>query len=447
MSTSVVSSESSRNAKSSSKPYGKVVLTLKNSLLPDEKLSGTPSQDDGLDFETETDLRILGCELIQTAGILLRLPQVSMATGQVLFQRFYYSKSFVRHDMETTAMACVCLASKIEEAPRSIRDVMNVFNHVKQVKNQKTISPMILDQNYVTKKTQVIKAERRVLKELGFCVHLMHPHKLIVMYLRVLGYLNNISFVQNAWNYMNDSFRTNVFVRYQPETIACACIYLTARKLDIPLPKNPPWFGVFGVLEDDIKEICFQVLRLYKRQKPSAEDLDRRVKELRVLYQEERQKVRSQASTAQRKATDADANAHSRNGSASPSGSKNGPRSINSSPRLGFYSRKEHYSSKHRSRSRSTSLSRSPYRKHSRKTKKNRMRTPSRSKSRSRSPYDRKSRKTKARRSPSHSPTPSRKSHKSERSITETRGHAAEKATTEQNTRVHVRSISTSMTN
>lgn len=63
--------------------------------------------------------------------------QVAMATGQVLFQRFYYSKSLVRHNMETTAMGCICLASKIEEAPRRIRDVINVFNHVKQVSSQK----------------------------------------------------------------------------------------------------------------------------------------------------------------------------------------------------------------------------------------------------------------------------------------------------------------------
>lgn len=58
------------------KSYGKVVLTLKNQLLPDEKLAITPSQSDGLDADTETDLRIYGCELIQTAGILLKLPQV-----------------------------------------------------------------------------------------------------------------------------------------------------------------------------------------------------------------------------------------------------------------------------------------------------------------------------------------------------------------------------------
>ena len=34
---------------------------------------------------------------------------------------------------------------------------------------------------------------------------------------------------------MNDSFRTNVFVRYYPETIACACIYLAARRLSVRL--------------------------------------------------------------------------------------------------------------------------------------------------------------------------------------------------------------------
>lgn len=57
--------------------YSRVLLTLNNVLLPDEKLSPTPSMQDGLDSDVELDLRILGCELIQTAGILLKLPQVT----------------------------------------------------------------------------------------------------------------------------------------------------------------------------------------------------------------------------------------------------------------------------------------------------------------------------------------------------------------------------------
>lgn len=66
------------------KPYGKVLLSLKNLLLPEEKLDPTPSQLDGLDSETEKDLRIYGCELIQTAGILLKLPQVRLNTFEVI---------------------------------------------------------------------------------------------------------------------------------------------------------------------------------------------------------------------------------------------------------------------------------------------------------------------------------------------------------------------------
>lgn len=58
--------------------YGNIILTLENAILSCEKLEGqTVSQEDGLSREIELDLRILGCELIQTAGILLKLPQVS----------------------------------------------------------------------------------------------------------------------------------------------------------------------------------------------------------------------------------------------------------------------------------------------------------------------------------------------------------------------------------
>ena len=56
--------------------FSRVILSLENCLIPADKLSPTPSMQDGLDIETEKDLRILGCELIQISGILLRLPQV-----------------------------------------------------------------------------------------------------------------------------------------------------------------------------------------------------------------------------------------------------------------------------------------------------------------------------------------------------------------------------------
>lgn len=50
-----------------------------------------------------------------------------------------------------------------------------VINH--HYRKKETVAPMPLDQEYVTTKNNVIKAERRLLKELGFCVHVKHPHK------------------------------------------------------------------------------------------------------------------------------------------------------------------------------------------------------------------------------------------------------------------------------
>ncbi|KAL3270494.1 hypothetical protein HHI36_021034 [Cryptolaemus montrouzieri] len=157
---------------------------------------------------------------------------------------------------------------------------------------RRPIQPVILDQSYIHLKNLVIKAERRVLKELGFCVHIKHPHKLIVMYLQVLGYEKNQNLMQFSWNYMNDSLRTDVFMRHQPEMVACACIYLTARKLKVPLPRNPIWYGLFGATEAEIRDICVRILKLYTRPKPHIETLEKRIEELSKKYHDARAKAK-----------------------------------------------------------------------------------------------------------------------------------------------------------
>lgn len=58
------------------KIYSGVTLTLDNCLLPLERLQQSPSAEHGLSADTEEQLRMRSCELIQAAGILLRLPQV-----------------------------------------------------------------------------------------------------------------------------------------------------------------------------------------------------------------------------------------------------------------------------------------------------------------------------------------------------------------------------------
>ncbi|VDP75463.1 unnamed protein product [Echinostoma caproni] len=184
--------------------YCGVKLTIHNIIIPLERLSPTPSQLDNMSPDMEIDLRIVGCELIQDSGVLLKLPQVAMATAQVLYQRFFYSKSFVRHFYE-----------------------------------------------------------------------------LVICYLQALGQESNPTFVQTAWNYMNDSLRTDLFVRYLPEAIACACIYLASCKLGIPLPRHPAWWEMFTVDEESVREIALCLVRLYARPKANIAELEAELAKLR----------------------------------------------------------------------------------------------------------------------------------------------------------------------
>ncbi|KAK2508925.1 hypothetical protein MC885_004756 [Smutsia gigantea] len=87
-------------------------------------------------------------------------------------------------------------------------------------------------------------------------------------------------------NYMNDSLRTDVFVRFQPESIACACIYLAARTLEIPLPNRPHWFLLFGATEEEIQEICLKILQLYTRKKVDLTHLESEVEKRKHAIEE-----------------------------------------------------------------------------------------------------------------------------------------------------------------
>ncbi|XP_056139025.1 cyclin-L1a isoform X2 [Lampris incognitus] len=112
------------------------------------------------------------------------------------------------------------------------------------------------------------------------------------MYLQVLDCEKNQTLVQTAWNYMNDSLRTNVFVRFQAETIACACIYLAARALQMPLPSRPHWYLLFGANEEEIREICITTLRLYTRKKPNYEQLEKEVERRKMFLAEAKLKAK-----------------------------------------------------------------------------------------------------------------------------------------------------------
>lgn len=59
-------------------------------------------------------------------------------------------------------------------------------------------------QKYAGVKSDIVEVERYILRELGFILHVDHPHKSVLNYLKVLDAEPRL--MQEAWNLTNDRY-------------------------------------------------------------------------------------------------------------------------------------------------------------------------------------------------------------------------------------------------
>eukprot|EP00249_Psilotum_nudum_P024661 c29251_g3_i1 orf=118-1482(+) len=238
--------------------------------LTPHQLLASPSSQHGIPPDSQNMLRLYGCEIVQQAGILLRLPQVVMATAQVLFHRFFCKRSFKEFDVRSVAASCVWLAMKLEEEmmecssrQRSrLRDVLNVFQRIGfRREGVRSCLPDSLE--YTERRMELLNVERQILVELGFVCSVEHPHKFLLSYLKCLE--ASAELIQEAWNLANDSLRTVLCVTFPSNVIACGVIYAAARRIGVPLPENPPWWHLFDADFHQIEEVCKILSDLYRQ--------------------------------------------------------------------------------------------------------------------------------------------------------------------------------------
>lgn len=227
------------------------------------------------------DLRIFACGVIQNAGILLNLPQVALATAQMLLHRVYNAADFTfkEHPIDITAMAAIFLASKVEEYPRKAREVIDVVTHIISKEIKREIILQYSDHDKI--KDEMFDCEKRILKHSGFDLLSKYPHKiLIIIYPAVVRTLdpdknvwteeNSKRIIQLAWNYCNDSMRSDVFTRFSTEAVACACIHMSLRDNKLLFPKSSrgqQWYCLFVENGSDVLGSIDVIEKLYKRPK------------------------------------------------------------------------------------------------------------------------------------------------------------------------------------
>lgn len=231
-----------------------------------KELRATPSQEKGMDFDTETRYRREGVRFIMELGKNLNLSHNTMATGAVYYHRFYMFHAFQDFNRYVVSTCCLFLAGKAEETPKKCKDILRT---VRQLTNDRQFAFFGADP-----REEIMVLERVLLQTIKFDLQVDHPYTSILLFAKSLkGDRNKLQkMVQMSWTFVNDSLCTTVCLQWEPEIIAIAVMYLAVKlsKFEVKdwanrLPNHHNWWDQF--VEDldtsDLEEICHQVLDLY----------------------------------------------------------------------------------------------------------------------------------------------------------------------------------------
>ncbi|EPQ61607.1 Bgt-3491 [Blumeria graminis f. sp. tritici] len=220
-------------------------------IFTEEEVLSSPSIRDGLDPVEERCRRAKGVNFITQAGILLKLPQLTIATASIFFHRYFMrqtmlpEKGGVHHYLtfeRNIAATSLFLATKTEENCRKTREIVVAVAKVAQ----KNPSLIIDEQSkeYWKWRDSILLLEEHMLELLTFDLVVHTPHTSLLRYLETLGIEENKSLRNSAWAFLNDSCMSPLCLTMPAPDITIAAIYFAVKLNNETLPDfdNVPWW-------------------------------------------------------------------------------------------------------------------------------------------------------------------------------------------------------------
>lgn len=229
-------------------------------LFTEADLLRTPSiLENGMTPEKEAENRGKGVNFITQVGIMLQLPQLTLATASVFLHRF-----FMRHPIQdvpdrpgyhyyTMAATSLFLATKVEENCRKMKDLVVACVRVAQKDPYKAVDEQ--DKEYWRWKDNILLNEEILLEAICFDLSLEPPYKILFDLLAVFGEQDNKRLRNAAWAFVSDSCLSMLCLLFPSRTIAASALYAAAKHCDVMFPdddKGNPWWDTAGV---DLKHI------------------------------------------------------------------------------------------------------------------------------------------------------------------------------------------------
>ena len=252
-------------------PNKLLLLAESQWLFTETELLRTPSILDGLSPEKERDNRSKGVNFILQVGIMLKLPQITLATASVFLHRFFMRHSMVdipgRSGLHYYAIAATSLflASKVKENCRKIKELVVACVRVAQKNPNKVVDEQ--DKEYWRWKDTILQYEDLLLEANCFDLSLEPPYKTLSEFLLFFGEENNKRLRNAAWAFVNDSCLTMLCLLFPSRTIAASALYAAAKHCGVSFADDQqgrPWWAAVGVELKNIRRAVNYMAEIYE---------------------------------------------------------------------------------------------------------------------------------------------------------------------------------------
>ena len=242
-------------------------------LFTDDELLLAPSiVEGGLSPEKERENRGKGVNFILQAGIMLKLPQITLATASVFLHRFYMRqpmeptpKKIPGHHYYSMAATCLFLATKVEENCRKMKELVIACVKVAQKDPSKVVDEQ--DREYWRWRDNILHSEDILLEALCFDLSLEAPYKTLFELLLQFRVENNKKLRNSAWAFVNDSWLTMLCLLFPSRVIATGAFYAAVKFSGVAFPDDEegrPWWYATGVDIADIRSACNYMADMYE---------------------------------------------------------------------------------------------------------------------------------------------------------------------------------------
>ena len=247
-------------------------------IFPKEKIENTPSRLDGISADEELNYRQEAALFISDLGIMLKVNQLCINTAIIYMHRFYMIHSFKKFHRYMVATSCLFFACKVEEQPRRLREFIEAIQKIFHPKtaNDPNISSAQANSNHADEfrkyGDEIVALESCLIQTLGFNVLITHAHTIIIKTCQMIKASRDLA--EAAYlTATNSLMLTNFCVKFSSEKVACFCIYLACKWIELIIPPSSEglqWYQYVrsDIVEQELEDISKEYLSIFTKCPP-----------------------------------------------------------------------------------------------------------------------------------------------------------------------------------